>query len=89
MIGSLLIWLSVAALGVAFFVAVAMLVNIDVREHLVAFYTPFIYDSVVSCKTSEAVADELLTPSLLKKLEGKVAIVTGCTLGGIGAQTVR
>jgi hypothetical protein len=75
-----------AALSIT--MALAMLVSKDLRDHIIAFFSPFLIDSVFSCKTSEAVADELLDANLLKNVEGKLAIVTGCTLGGIGAQTV-
>lgn len=53
---------------------------------------PFLWDSCVGAPTSEVVAERCLAnmpPAEAEALKGKIAIVTGCTMGGIGAVTAK
>jgi|MDSY01.1.fsa_nt_gb NAD(P)-dependent dehydrogenase (short-subunit alcohol dehydrogenase family) len=53
-------------------------------------FGPFLWDSRLGAPTAEATADRCLStmpPAEAQDLKGKIAIVTGCTLGGIGAVT--
>ena len=58
-------------------------------ENLAAVLGPFFYDGRIGSPTSEAIANDCLAkdPEAAMRLKGKVAVVTGTTLGGIGAHT--
>lgn len=60
------------------------------RQHLKAFLLPFLHDNALTSPNSENVLADIMSrhfPSAPHPLKGQVAIVTGCTLGGIGAHT--
>ena len=86
-----LLWLGLG-LGLVLVLGAALSLACPVAwEHAYCFLAPFVQDNALTCPTSEAVADRLLRSPALRPnpWEGKIAIVTGCTLGGIGAQTAE
>jgi hypothetical protein len=48
-------WAKYVAFPLTSLFLVAVLLNGDIRDHTIAFITPFIIDSAWSCKTSEEV----------------------------------
>jgi NAD(P)-dependent dehydrogenase (short-subunit alcohol dehydrogenase family) len=59
----------------------------NVYIHIVSFYGAFIVDNRWVASTSEKAVDQILKKNSTTYLKGHVAIVTGTTIGGIGAHT--
>jgi len=60
------------------------------KSHALAFVAPFLLDNAFLSPTAQRTAQKVLTQSFEggpHPWQGQVAIVTGCTMGGVGADT--
>ena len=80
-------WLAVA---LPLLLALWVLLPSALKSHSLAFLAPFLLDNAFLSPTAARTAQKVLTQSFSggpHPWQGQVAIVTGCTMGGVGADT--